>query len=101
MLNPAMTAFMDRHGISMAAAGPKPLEMTPLELTTQHVIVSLQGPVRSYFEQIPFHTTPLEWALAPPPADPGATEAWLEAVYRDLGVQIRELMETLRGEGAP
>jgi len=101
MLNPAMTAFMDRHGISMAAAGPKALDMTPLELTTQHVIVSLQGPVRSYFEQIPFHTTPLEWALDPPPADPGVAEAWLEAVYRDLGVQIRELMETLRGEGAP
>jgi len=100
-LNPAMTAFMDKHGISLGAARPKALDMTPLELTTQHVIVSLQGPVRSYFEQMPFHTTPLEWVLAPPPSDAGAIEAWLEEVYRDLGVQIRELMEMLRGEGAP
>jgi hypothetical protein len=87
----------------MATARPQPLDMTPLELTTQHVIVSLQGPVKSYFAQVPFHTTPLEWDLAPPPegGDAGAIDQWLEAVYRDLGVQIRDLMETLRGEGAP
>jgi phosphate transport system protein len=102
-LNPAMTAFMDQHGISLGAAKPRPLDMTPLELTTQHVIVSLQGPVRSYFEQIPFHTTPLAWAIAPPPAgaDAGEFETWLEEIYRDLSVRIRDLMETLRGEGAP
>jgi phosphate transport system protein len=103
ILNPAMTAFMDTHGISLGVAKPKPLDMTPLELTTQHVIISLQGPVKSYFELIPFHTTPLEWDITPPPpdADPGETEKWLEEIYRDLGVRIRELMETLRGEGAP
>jgi phosphate transport system protein len=102
-LNPAMTAFMDKHGINMGAARPGGLDMTPLELTTQHVIVSLQGAVKSYFEQIPFHTTPLEWDLAPPPAgaDAGEFEAWLEEIYRDLGVHIRDLMEMLRGEGAP
>jgi phosphate transport system protein len=102
-LNPAMTAFMDKHGISMGAAKPRPLDMTPLELTTQHVIVSLQGPVKSYFEQIPFHTTPLEWDIAPPPAggDTVEIEKWLDEIYHDLGVHIRELMETFRGEGAP
>jgi phosphate transport system protein len=102
-LNPVMTAFMDKRGISMGAAKPGPLDMTPLELTTRHVIVSLQGPVKSYFEQIPFHTTPLEWDLPSPPTggDAGETEKWLEEVYRDLGMRIRDLMETLRGEGAP
>jgi phosphate transport system protein len=102
-LNPAMTGFMGKHGISMATARPRPLDMTPLELTTQHVIVSLQGPVKSYFAQIPFHTTPLEWDLVRPPegSDAGAIDKWLEDVYRDLGVRIRDLMETLRGEGAP
>ena len=28
-------------------------------------------------------------------------EAWLEEIYRDMAVQIRDLMELLRGEGAP
>jgi phosphate transport system protein len=102
-LNPAMAAFMDTHGISLGNARPKPLEMTPLELTTQHVIISLQGPVKSFFEQIPFHTTPLEWDIASlaEGADADRIENWLEDSYRDLGVRIRELMETLRGEGAP
>jgi phosphate transport system protein len=103
VLNPAMSAFMDTHGISLGGSKPKPLDMTPLELTTQHVIISLQGPVKSYFELIPFHTTPLEWDIASPTdgADADGIEKWLEDSYRDLGVRIRELMETLRGEGAP
>jgi hypothetical protein len=77
--------------------------MTPLELTTQHIIVSLQGPVRSYFVQVPFHTTPLEWDIATSPesGEAGEIEKWLDDIYRDLGVRIRDLMETLRGEGAP
>jgi len=102
-LNPVMMAFLDKHGISIDAGKPRPIDMTPLELTTQHVIVSLQGPVRSYFGQIPFHTTPLEWDIAPLPdsGEAGEIEKWLDDIYRDLGVRIRDLMETLRGEGAP
>jgi hypothetical protein len=87
----------------MEGVAPAPLDMTPLELTSQHVIVSLQGPVASYFDKLPFHTTPLEWDIAPAPAqaDSTAFEAWLEEIYRDMAVQIRDLMELLRGEGAP
>jgi phosphate transport system protein len=102
-LNPAMVKFLDSHGTSLAAnAKPGPIDMTPLQLTTQHVIVSLQGPVRSYFEQIPFHTTPLEWDVGPAPEsgdDAGIKR--LEEIYRDTAVQVRDLMEALRGEGAP
>jgi len=102
-LNEAMTGFLERHGVSLGEAAPAPLDLTPLELTRQHVIVSLQGPVSSYFDQLPFHTTPLEWDIAPAPApgDSTAIEAWLEEIYRDMAVQIRDLMELLRGEGAP
>ena len=102
-LNPAMVAFLDSHGTSLADSDkPKPLDMTPLELTTQHVIVSLQGPVNAYFEQIPFHTTPLEWDVGPAPdKDDEAGSKRLEEIYRDTAVQVRDLMETLRGEGAP
>jgi protein-tyrosine-phosphatase len=102
-LNPAMVEFLDSHGVSLAlSAKPSSLDLTPLQLTTQHVIVSLQGPVKSYFEQVPFHTTPLEWDVGPAP-DQGdeAGIQRLEELYRDTAVQVRDLMEALRGEGAP
>jgi protein-tyrosine-phosphatase len=101
--NPAMVEFLDSHGASLAdTAKPKPIDMTPLQLTTQHVIVSLQGPVKSYFDQIPFHTTPLEWDVGPAPQSSDAAGVKrLEELYRDTAVLIRDLMEALRGEGAP
>jgi phosphate transport system protein len=102
-LNPAMVEFLDSHGVSLAeTAKPGPIDMTPLQLTTQHVIVSLQGPVNSYFDQIPFHTTPLEWDVGPAPQSSDAAGIKrLEELYRDTAVQVRDLMEILRGEGAP
>jgi len=102
-LNPAMIAFLNSHGASLEDnAKPRPLDITPLELTTQHVIVSLQGPVSAYFDQIPFHTTPLEWDVGPAPEkDDEAGINRLEEIYRDTAVQVRDLMEMLRGEGAP
>ena len=102
-LNAAMVEFLDSHGVTLAdTAKPRSIDMTPLELTTQHVIVSLQGPVNSYFGQVPFHTTPLEWDVGPAPdsADEAGIKR-LEEIYRDTAVQVRDLMETLRGEGAP
>ena len=102
-LNPAMVDFLENHGINLAvSAKPSPVDMTPLQLTTQHVIVSLQGPVKSYLDQIPFHTTPLEWDVGPAPESGDAAGVQrLEELYRDMAVQIRDLMEILRGEEAP
>jgi phosphate transport system protein len=102
-LNPAMVQFLESHGISTTELKTKTIDFTPLELTTLHVIVSLQGPVSSYFEHIPFHTTPLEWDIGQPPAgeDNEETTGRLEEIYREIAVQVRDLMELLRGEGAP
>jgi phosphate transport system protein len=102
-LNPTMVEFLENHGVNLAvSAKPSAIDMTPLQLTTQHVIVSLQGPVKSYFDQIPFHTTPLEWDVGPAPESSDAAGIQrLEELYRDMAVQIRDLMETLRGAGAP
>ena len=102
-LNTAMTGFMEQHGIHLGDTKPKAVDMTPLELTTQHLIISLQGPVNTYFKQIPFHTTPLEWDIGPAPADDDQEKAGkrLEEIYREIATQVRDLMETLRGEGAP
>jgi len=102
-LNTAMVNFMDQHGVSLEDARPAPLELTPLELTTLHFIVSLQGPVDSYLKTIPFHTTPLEWDLGPAPTgnDTAETGKRLEEIYRDTAVLVRDLMEALRGKDAP
>ncbi len=96
-----MVDFLDRHGISLGAANPQGLEATPLELMQQHVVVSLQGPISGYFEQLPFHTTPLEWDVSPAPEESAAFEGWLEEVYRTMATRIRDLMELLRGEDPP
>jgi phosphate transport system protein len=100
-LNPALVAFLDQRNLRLAAAGPERLNLTPLELAGQHLVISLEGPVKSYFSNIPFHTTPLQWDLAPPPTEEAAIEGWLDEIYRDLATRIRDLMETLRGEDAP
>ena len=98
-----MVQFLDAHGISTSELKAKALDLTPLELTAHHVIVSLQGPVSSYFENIPFHTTPLEWDIGDPPGSEEGEETSrrLEEVYREIALQVRDLMELLRGEEAP
>jgi hypothetical protein len=97
-----MVEFLENHGVNLSVtAKPSAMDMTPLQLTTQHVIISLQGPVKTYFDQVPFHTTPLEWDVGPAPES--GDEAGIhrmEELYRDMAIQIRDLMEVLRGEGA-
>jgi len=102
-LNEPMVRFLEERGFDLSAARPKPLDLTHLELVDKHVVVSLQGPVKSYIAQMPFHTTALEWEVGslPDGADNGQTTQRLEASYREIAVQIRDLMETLRGENAP
>jgi len=71
------------------------------DLADFHVIVSLQGPVKSYVDNVPFHTAALEWDLG------GTVAAELseaqrreryEALSREIAVQVSTLMSTLRGE---
>jgi phosphate transport system protein len=102
-VNAAMVRFLGDHGFDLSAARPRPLELSPHQLFEQHVIVSLQGPVRNYVPKLPFHTTALEWDVGSAPAggdDAEITER-LEAIYREIALQVRDLMETLRGEDAP
>ena len=68
------------------------------ELVTQHVIVSLDKPVSAYLNEIPFHTSVLEWEIGPVPADDDVMA--IETLYRELAVKISDLMTLLRGQGA-
>ncbi len=96
-----MVEFMERHGYSFTNSAPQALDLLPTELEDLHVIVSLKGPASTYIPEIPFHTVDLEWDLpSPPPEDQDHEQGWGE-IYEHLLLNIRQLMETLRGKEAP
>ncbi len=96
-INPALAEFLAERVGGLEGARPKALsELTQLELTGQHVVVSLQGDVSSYIEDIPFHTSALEWDLGPSPESMGTQD--MEALYRNLALQIKDLMDLMCGE---
>ena len=96
-LDPAMVKYMTARGIDVTGVKPHLLDKGPLELARYHVVVSLQGPVDNYLQDIPFHTATLEWDVAQSPDDASLD---YEAVYRALSVEVRMLMERLRGPEA-
>ena len=96
-LDPKMVEYMTARGIDVAGVKPHLLEMGPLQLAEFHVVISLQGPVDNYLKDIPFHTATLEWDIAQSPDD---TSIDYEAAYRALSVELRQLMERLRGPEA-
>lgn len=97
-LNPSLVQFLEQRGIDTWGIRPMALNLTHGELAAKHLIISLQGPVRGYFQEIPFHTAALEWNLGTPSANPSEVE--MEDIYRQLASRISDLMELLRGENA-
>lgn len=92
-INPELTAFLESKGNS-----PSDLSITALqdlslqEISEQHVIVSLQGDISRYLENIPFHTTALEWDI-----HSESDEQTMDDLYRTLALYIKDLMELLHG----
>jgi phosphate transport system protein len=102
-VNPAVVQFMTEHGVDLSGATPVAIDMTHHELAEKHFIVSLQGPVRDFVPQIPFHTTGLEWDVSPisvAKQESTSTEE-LQMLYRQLATHVRDLVGILRGEDAP
>ena len=100
-LDPGMKAFLEERGHDLSQSVPRLLDETAGELEDYHVIVSLQGPVTDYLDEIPFHTVTLEWDVGEAPCAGGEGQsARLETLYRELSLQLRDLVERLRGAGA-
>lgn len=101
-INPDLDNFLQQRGFDLSQMLPSNLDLAPAELAHFHVIVSLQGPVKSYIEGLPFHTVPLEWDLGSCPTGlpQEETQQRLEELYREIAANVQDLMETLRGEGA-
>ncbi len=101
-LNAAMVQFMADHGIDLSDVRPQALELTHHELAEKHVIVSLQGPVKNFVPELPFHTTGVEWEIGPVTDDEVnqlSTEE-MEGIYREIATRVSDLMELLRGADA-
>jgi len=95
-VNADLAAFLKERGADCSECEPSAISaLTAAEVAEQHVIVSLGGPVESYIEKIPFHTSALRWEVEPPAA--GDRPA-LEAAYRDIALHVTDLMDLLRGE---
>ncbi len=101
-LDPIITEFMQARGFDLSEIQPKTLDMTPGELSELHIIISLQGDVKSYISEIPFHTVAMEWDIGTIPTGltPEQTLQRQEAIYREIAVRVQDLMQTLRGIGA-
>jgi hypothetical protein len=97
-LDSNMVAFMQGRGFDLGDVTPRRLDASREVLSEFHVIVGLNQKVMRTVGKIPFRTSALNWKNLEIPADDNAT-AW-ESLYKNLALQIRELMELLRGDEA-
>ncbi|MCF6282748.1 MAG: hypothetical protein L3J28_11180 [Candidatus Polarisedimenticolaceae bacterium] len=96
-LDSRLINFLEQHNAEQTAANFTAIaDITQGELAEQHVIVTLQGGSNEYFDTIPFHTSVLEWDVTP--ANEIDTEQKVDMLYRELAIQIKDLMTLLRGE---
>lgn len=100
-LDPSLGPFLESRGIPSSDLTPTAIEQVA-DLTGFHVIVSLQGPVKSFVDAVPFQTIALEWEVEGiPSSEGGATTEQLEQLYRTLAHQVDDLMTAMHGDEVP
>ncbi|MCP4413248.1 MAG: hypothetical protein GY808_11870 [Gammaproteobacteria bacterium] len=95
-LDPSMVKFMQSCYFDFTGIRPMQLLSDRGTLSHYHVLVGLNHRVQSSVETIPFRTSVLNWHGNKIPEDDDK-KAW-EALYKQLAVQISDLMQLLRGE---
>jgi protein-tyrosine-phosphatase len=98
--DPKVLEFLDAHGHAVNTITPHPLPDTQSGLAAFDVIVGLEGEAKPHLGVIPFRTTLIHWEVGPGTAEAELTDEVLESTYKELTTEIRDLMETLRGERA-
>jgi hypothetical protein len=101
-IDPRFELFMDSHGHDPRDLKPQLLDASAESLNDYFAVVSLQAGAHEKISELPFHTLLLEWDVGeiPDGLDQERTEALLEEAYKKVSLEVRELMETLRGEKA-
>ncbi len=99
-VDPAMREFMEALGFDFSGLGTSTLDLSPGSLNQYFVIVSLAGPVEDYVQQLPFHTSALQWDVGAEPLglNGDARKVRFEELYREISSHVLELVETLRGK---
>ena len=88
--------------MSIENAGPQRVPDLMAEPKHFHVVIGLDEKAREMIGELPYKTVFLNWDLGPCPFsedDPDAIKN-LEAMYRVIAGQMRDLMEVLRGPDA-
>ncbi len=95
--HPQMVAFMQASGFDLSEAKPKGLD--GWDINSINIIIGLQGPVRSYIPKPPFQTVYLNWDVGALSDTSDASVAHLrfDEIYRELAVQLRQLMDIVMG----
>lgn len=102
-LSPPFIELMEERGVNVSSLSPRAIDWVPEEWSDFHVIVSLEGPVNRYTEEVPFRTVALEWKVPPRPdkkASRDEVRKSFEETYRVIASEVGQLMETLRGDDA-
>lgn len=98
-INPALVEFLSERGVTLEGVEPTALsELSNLDISEQHVVITLQGGINTYLSAIPFHTNALEWDVGDTTAPLGTQE--IESLYRNLALHIKDLMDLICGEEA-
>ncbi|HSW31811.1 MAG TPA: PhoU domain-containing protein [Longimicrobiales bacterium] len=101
-LRAGLVAFLDRNGVD--SRGKKPTRLRPIHQEPRHwnVVVALHPDVRAYIPLVPFKTVLLEWELSLDPTTLPAdlTEEQMDVMFKDISVQVQDLMKLLRGPDA-
>ena len=95
--------LMEERGIDVKNFNPRAIDWMPEEWSDFHVIVSLEGPVSRYTEEVPFRSVALEWKVPSRPGERDSQDevkAKFEETYRAIANEVGQLMETLRGSNA-
>ncbi|MCP4391826.1 MAG: phosphate signaling complex protein PhoU [Gammaproteobacteria bacterium] len=97
-LDSGMVTFMQGRGFNLADITPRQVDTSRESLSDFHVIVGLNQKVMKAVGQIPFRTSALHWKKLEQPENDDA-QAW-ESLYKNLALQIQELMTLLHGDEA-
>jgi phosphate transport system protein len=101
-LAPGLFSFLESHGLALGVVKPKVLEPDVEKAAGYDAVISLDGPMSEYLPGQPFRTVFLEWDVGSAPEgvnDADAEQTYLP-IYREIGVRLRDLMETLHGTEA-
>ena len=90
-VDPGCVDFMNRYGMDTRDTQVSALDTRHASLARYDLIVSLVPGIRDHIQELPFTTVLLEWDVA---------KASLEETFKEISHRVRDLMETLRGEGA-